>query len=373
LVLNPAAPNAPVNGSLVFLNMPPVTNRGYMAPFSDRINLFHKKGAIGVISALRTYRIPGHQVYGSIGLNFYIPVGYVSRELYDYALSLGKTNITVQFYGYDPNPWAVVEDGPGYLAFTILICGLFFINSCLSGYRLAMWIYVKQRVDISLGFVCLSLEFLCNVIRTIGVILWGFHNNYYIPNVNVMFTIPWCLTSITLILIVFFWLDLTADPFYHGKFLGIMKIPAGVFIVLIIGLEIMNNSVRLSGVLEDGYTPVVIGIYSSVLGIITLFTFFAAFRILKPAQKNSQENKKKLVRITKRIVIAGIFTLCGVITFCVFYDTTTQYTPVGMCLTWTALYLFFGLQSLALIMIFSVPKQKDNTSSSLKETKEQSE
>jgi hypothetical protein len=274
----------------------------------------------------------------------------VAREMIDYAIKTNSTNVT--FHGWDPNPWTFTRAGPGYIIFSIVTGFLYLFNVVLSGYRIGNWIYVIKGVDYTIGFLCLGLEFLCNVARILQIIFYGTYNNYLLSGVSVLITLPFCITLITSIIIVFFWLDLTSDPFYHGKFLGIMKIPAGVFIGICFVLEIISDVIR--NVTQIDFINYIIYFYGVSLALVAIFNFIAAYRVL---QSLKRDTKKKLRKIIYRIIASGISTLLGVAILFSFLHPTINWTPNGWLLSWFFLYFAFWLQSTLLIFIFQVPKK----------------
>jgi len=368
LILNPTN-DVNITGHLVYLQMAAYNSIAYMSVFSDKCNSLQARGAIGIISAPRTDRLPGYNSYGPIGAAFSIPCGVVPQPAIVFARTQGK-NVTFNFYGYDPNPWAELQEGVWYIIFCIVCAGGYFFNVCLAGYRLVKWMIVKKGIDYNIGFGCLALEWLCNLLRVIQFPFWGLYNNFLIPGIDVLYTIPWCLTGVTSIIIVFFWLDLTSDPLYHGKFMGIMKIPAGIFIVGLITTEITFDVLRQVG---TDYQKDLLIIYAFTHLLVVTVNFIAAYRILMPFNKNV-ETKKKIRKIVYRIIGSGIATIPGVILFLFFaLDPQIQATPIKRGFTWFFLYFLFFLQSLLLILIFKVPKKPTFGSSSGKDTKETKE
>jgi hypothetical protein len=364
LIINPSVPGGTINNSLVYVTMASHNSIAYMGPMSNTINSLHLKGAKGIISSLKTDRIPGSNSFGAVGANFKLPVGVVPKAAIDFARTQGP-NVTVIFYGYDPNPWAPLEDGVGYIMYSFWIAVLYFINTIFSGYRLVRWIIVKRGIDYSIGFGCLALELLCNSLRVIQFIFWGLHNNLLIPHIDMLYTIPFCITTVTSIIIVFFWLDLTTDPLYHGRLMGIMKIPAIIFIIVCIGLEIGCDVIRATG--STDYASIVILFYGTSLLLIVVINYIAAFRILFPCGK-AEETKKRLRKVIYRIIGSGVATIFGVIVWYIFLDPRVQFTPAGKGTMWFLLYFFFFVQSFLLIMIFKVPKESDTDSD--RETKQ---
>jgi len=174
-----------------------------------------------------------------------------------------------------------------------------------------------------------------------------------------LYTIPWCITSVTNMIIVFFWLDLTSYPLYHGKFMGIMKIPACLYGLGLIVMEIYFDVSRTLGIEFSGIiTPV----YATAFLLVVIINFIAAYRILRPFDK-TVETKKKIRKLVYRIVGSGISTLFGCIVLYSFAIPGVQDTPIRKGFMWFLLYFFFFIQSLLLIMIFKVPKLKKTTGS----------
>jgi len=368
-ILSPT-PTTNITGRLTYILIPPANSLGYMKPFSDLINKYHhQNGAIGILAAPKTiYRVPGSNTYAAVGIDYTLPVGVVYRSTIDYVRALGKNvTISVIFYGYDENPWATLEDGVGLIMFSLVTILLYLFNTVFAGYRLAMWIWVKRGIDPNIGFLCLSLEWLCNLLRVIQLFFWGVHNNFRIPYIDILYTVPWCITSVTAVIIVFFWLDLTSDPLYHGKFMGIMKIPAGIFIFGLIVIEVFFDVWRTFG---REFTGIISAVYGSALMFIVIVNFIAAYRILRPFDK-TVETKKKIRKVVYRIVGSGLATIFGCTVLYCFQIPNSQDTPVTKGVMWFLLYFFFFLQSLLLIMIFKVPKDKKGASSnSGKDTKD---
>jgi len=155
-------------------------------------------------------------------------------------------------------------------------------------------------------------------------------------------------------------LDLTSDPFYHGKFLGVMKTPALVFIILLSLYEITMDVARsYTDQIDMGYTS--ISFYLGMNICLTVFNFVAGYRILKNLhmQKN---NKKRLTLIIRRIFYSGFGTMFGLVIMTIGLTPANEY-PFGVALLWFFLQISFWLQSLLLITIFQVPKKKKEISS----------
>jgi hypothetical protein len=264
-----------------------------------------------------------------------------------------------------------------------VLCGipglLFLFNSILSGYYIGKWIYTIKRVDWNIGFVCLSLEWIGNVIRVLEMILYPTHNNFKLIGADVLITLPMCITLISGILIVFFWLDLTTDPFYHGKFLGVMKIPAFIFMFICMVIEISLDIARNSTDQID-FIMAIIGFYTLIHLFVVLFNFIAGYRILRTLKKQIKI-RKSLIMIIHRIIYSGMATMLGilVLVLCTF---PLFLVPLGSSILWLCLQISFFFQSIFLITIFQKPKNKKKsrdtssaiqskeTTSSAKETTE---
>jgi len=263
----------------------------------------------------------------------------------------------VTFMGWDPNPWEIILVGSGYIIYWVLLMILFLFNVCLSSYKIIRWIIIRKGIDLRIGFICLSLECICNIIRVIQMIIMPFYNYYHLTGADILITLPACLTMITALLVVFFWLDLTSDPFYKGKFLGIMKIPALIFIILCFIFEIVSDILRIY--ITINLLEAITSFYTIILAIISIFEFVAAWRIFK-ISKNKMKSKKRI--ITYRIIWSGVMTMFGVIMLVIFRTPVTEF-PINYAIVWFFIYVSFFVQSLLLITIFQEPKIQNYTTS----------
>jgi len=369
-----------VSGRIAYVTLASQSSYAWMSSMNKAINALDQRGAIGIISArTKDERLPGWASYGSVALDFKLPHGSIIKSAFEYSKAYAKTlppnqTIPIIFYGYDPNPWGHLEDGVGFILWMISLEMLFMFNIVFSGSLLIRWIIAMRGIDLTIGFFCLSLEFLTNTMRFVQIFLWGIHNNFNIPLIDILVTIPFCLTDITTIIITFFWLDLTTDPMYHGKFMGIMKIPATIIILALIGVEISGIIIKINGTDFQAY---IMYFYGSILLLVALLNGIAAYLILQPFNKTN-ETKKKIRRISQRIIGSSVASIGGVVIFFMFSQPENLLRPDQKGSLWWFLYFFFFLQSLLLILIFKVPKTKPvSTSSSNKDatkaTKENSE
>jgi len=341
---------------------------------SGQINGAQARGAIGALTADRSPRLPGFCNWGNVGANFKLPTANMHISAYNYAYALFKQNasipIQVTFFGYDNDPWATIGTGAGFWIFEVLVVAMYLVNACLAFYRISGWIWEKKGIDLTVGFGCLALECIVNTIKVIQSIFWGTFNNFSIPNIDLLLTWTWTLTIIIAIWVTFFWLDLTSDPFYHGKFMGIMKYPAIVLCLGVIAAEIAFDSLRTSGKDYLSYLNI---FYASILMSIAIINLIAAYRILGPFSK-TPETKKKVRKIIYKIVGSATASVLGCIVYFCFLYPPVQWNPANRGSTWFFLYFCFWIQSLLLILIFKVPKSSvSSTGSKVKGTKETKE
>jgi len=358
--------NSNVTGRIVWLDGPSYNTLAYIKPFKMKIDILAQKGCVGVITCYKLLNIPGFLIIGSVGANFALPVGMVPYDVYPYFNSVGeRTNIT--FINWDPNPWEIVEEGPFYMAITGIIFGLFFFNFVFSACLIGKWIYVLKKIDLNIGFISLLLECVCSIIRMIEMVLSPLRGNFQLPSLDILFTFPACLTVITSILIIFFWLDLTSDPFYHGKFLGTMRKPAFVFIFVLSLYEISMDMARsLTDQIDMAYTT--ISFYLGMNIILTFFNFVAGYRILRTIKIKGKERLKLIIR---RIIYSGFATVFGLVIMTIGLTPANTY-PFGVALLWFLLQISFWLQSVLLITIFQVPTKKKERSSTTKQLQTES-
>jgi len=223
------------------------------------------------------------------------------------------------------------------------------------------WIYtLRDKFEINIGFSCLVLEWICNLLRVIQSILTPLHNNFRLPFVDILYTLPICLTLITSILIVFFWLDLTSDPFYQGKFLGVMKIPAIIFVSFLLTIEIVFDCVRAFTTYD--FMHLIVGCYIILHLIVVIFNIVAGYRILQSLKRQS-DGKMKLRIIIRRIILSGIVTILGIVIFGLILSPLVNY-PIPAMILFFLLFGSFFLQSILLITILKIPKHRESMSSS---------
>jgi len=358
-VVSPGIPGTPtevnVSGRVAYVTQSRLNSIAFMSLMNKVIWGLNGRGAIGIIAALGILeRVPGLASYGSLGLDFKIPCGVVYKSTIDYARTVAKNKtIPFIFYGYDHNEWGDIESGYGYVLFTLFLALCYLFNTCLAGYRFFCWI--REKFEFSIGLLCIFLEFICNLLRVIAICLYGMHNNFLIPHVEILFTFPWSIADITTILITFFWLDLTADPLYHGRFMGIMKIPAAILIVALVAFEVAVDVLRTRG--NDMIHIIATYFYASILAFVALVNLLAAYKIIKPFSKG-RETQKKIKKIVLRIVGSCLASIMGLVVYASFSAPEATLYPRNKISLWFFLYFFHFLQSLLLILIFKVPKEK---------------
>jgi len=217
-----------------------------------------------------------------------------------------------------------------------------------------MWFRNKNADKKALGFICLCLEFTNALVTLIKALIYPLYNLWHLPYADIIFTPHLAITLISSVLVVFFWLDLTTDYLYHGKFLGKMKKPAIVFILLIIVLEITEIAVRCIYPVDT--LTICSAIYGSLHVIIVIFYIVAGKKVL---QNKNVSKKTKITKITKKIFGSAAATLFGVIGFIMVISPATGY-PAMFITMGTIIYVSYWLQSFLLMLIFKPPKPSQN-------------
>jgi len=263
-----------------------------------------------------------------------------------YVLTRTTPSVNFTFYGWDPNPWDSVFSGAGFKVIQALMIIMFTFNVLLASYQLTLWI--KYNAPLTIGLLCLITELIVNILRVIQVIINPLYNIYNLKLVDILTTITICLALISSILVVFFWLDLTSDPFYHGKFLGIMRKPALGFIGFSICFELICDFVRIS--LSFPYIVIFISaFYLLAHGVVSIFYFVAAARILK------SHLEERIQRVSYRIIASGICTFFSWV-FLILFWTPVATNPIPYAVMWFLLLVTFFLQSYMLIIVFKIPR-----------------
>jgi len=274
-------------------------------------------------------------------------VGMVHKSAMDYSRELHPAiTMNFSFSEWDPNPWKITQSGASYIAFSVITGIMFFYNSIYCGYYL---VKSYQKFGVVLAFICLSLEWLCNVLRVIQIILFGMHNNFLIPGVDILVTLTMCMTLITSIIISFFWLDIIVDPNYRGKFFGRLKFPILIFILFCLGVEISLDIRRHVSTQEFWYFLVLF--YAGVFTVVSGVNFVSAWYIQK--KFNGETTIRR--RIVPYIIASGITALFGVVILLLFLSPLVWY-PVGLSVLWFLLYFYFFVQSRLNIYLFKCRK-----------------
>jgi len=265
-------------------------------------------------------------------------------------------NIT--FNSWDQNPWDIVFrlDRMGW--FMGYIGLISFANICYALYRIFLW-WRSDNFDYhSIGFICLSLELLNNILILLKSLIYPIYNVHILPYADILLTPQLAVTVISSILVVFFWLDLTTDLFYHGNFLGMMRKPAMTLIGCIVIMEIITNTVRC---LVDVDSATILSATYAVLHIgIAVFYFVAAKRILSDEVFSE---KKKLITVTKKVVYSASATMLRACCFLVILSPAGN-LPLGLTVVVGILYTSYFLQSLMLLWIFNPPNSNSSKTKS---------
>jgi len=262
---------------------------------------------------------------------------------------------------WDRNPYDSVYQSPTFIIYRILLPLMFCLTSSLAGYKIILWISQMKQFKLSIGLVCLCLELVANLIRIISGVVYPSYNCYLIFGVETFISLPVMLTILVAILVIFFWFDVTLDPFFHkqGKCLGILRIPAIVIVTSFIVMEICETVIR--DVIQTDIWLYIMAIYLAAHILISIFYFIAAYKILNIAKTSIEE--RKLIFITKRICLSGGAVLCLAVALLLIYTPATS-KPVSYAIVWFIIHMCFFCQSLSLISIFTPPKSKKVSSSS---------
>jgi len=259
------------------------------------------------------------------------------------------------FLSWDYNPWEPVFNGIGFIIYRSSIFLMFIGNVVFSCYKIIKWRFIRGELNLSIGLICLFLEVACNSIRAIIGIIAPTYNIYSLPNYDTSMSVSFCISLITGILVIFFWFDVTIDPFFHknGKCLGFMKIPTIAFICFLILLEVVTSVAR--SFIKFDVIMYVLVIYIALYLLIGIFYFIAGWRILVISKDSIV--KPKLRSITHRIVWSGVFNILAGISM-ILVTTPLTYSPLPFVMCSGAFYVTVFIQSLILITIFSPSGKK---------------
>jgi len=344
-LVNWESPN--VTGKFVYIEFPIYVTPVFLKPYSDKIQNVYERGAVAVFTYASTNRRElGYNTLGILYSDFPITVSIIPYDSSFEILGLGaEANLT--FIDWDTNTWVAVTQGPGYIIYVALLFIMDFTNVVLSTYIL--WLKFRFKPVLSVAFISLCLESVSNTIRVIQAIIYPWYNVYLIPAVDITLTLPMCLTLITGLLVIFYWFDLTSDPFFHkrGKFLGMMKRPVIIIATILVLFEITLDLLR--NLVTFDVVEAVLLSYTIIHGIIAVFYFVAAWKMLDFGKFS--ETKKFLRVITERIICIGLAAILSLICISLILTPAT-FTPIGFVTVWFIMLFSFSLQSFLLITIF---------------------
>jgi len=149
--------------------------------------------------------------------------------------------------------------------------------------------------------------------------------------------------------------------------MGMMKVPALVFIFICFASEISLNILRSITDQVDFYYPI-IGLYSIIQIMVAIFNTIAGYRFLRSLKQT--ECRKRVKMIIWRIILSGIIYI---ISFFIMVSARQFDSPLTLVLFWLSLQILWFLQSILLITIFTVPKKKTETEETSKEHSTQKE
>jgi len=235
---------------------------------------------------------------------------------------------------------------------------LFLANLLLASWKMWTWVKTLGRAELSIGLVCLCFEWSANFLRTLQSLLWPSFNMFTLSGAELLLTLSGCLSLIASILVIFFWFDLTEDPFYHekGKFLGVLKIPAIAVCSSLLMIELLVDILREYVEFDSNF--VCTTLYAVFHVTVAIFYFVSAKKILSVLDVNNNTNKKKIIEVTYRIVGSGVATILASILL-IFNATSLCYDPTRARIIWFFMDVMLFFQSLSLILIFKLPNANE--------------
>jgi len=314
---------------------------------------------------------PGKYICQST-FRFAITVGNVGKDFENY-LKTQNFIANATFVSWDANAWDILYPGPLNVVYAVILVPLFSLNVVLASYKVYNWIKSVgwEKLKISIGLSCLILEWLASFMRILNAIFMpAFLNLYKIHGIDLLITVPLCLSMISAILLIFFWFEITTNPFARGKksgFLGKLKIPCIILSVLFILVEIFLDIFRTILFFFDMQSVLII-CYFVIHALVAILYFVAAYRIL--AITNKSADKQRLRSITYKIVASGIATVF-VTFFMILFLADAVSAPLGQYFNMqlSGIALFF--QGFFVILIFE-PIKRNSDSSALKKSSKSS-
>eukprot|EP01125_Pyxidicula_operculata_P012318 TRINITY_DN4041_c0_g1_i2.p1 TRINITY_DN4041_c0_g1~~TRINITY_DN4041_c0_g1_i2.p1 ORF type:complete len:433 (-),score=27.79 TRINITY_DN4041_c0_g1_i2:85-1383(-) len=297
-----------------------------------------------------------------------IPIFSISEEAYSflYLSAYNGTNITI--IDFEFNQWEEWTTGDAYIATVSVLgtyCGLILLFNVYSVYMLV----VNGNFIFNVGTICVVIELIDNLVRLPAIVndLYGYRADAFS---NILFTSCMMLTTVTTVLLIVFWQDITSkisNKIYTFLNPTSLRIAIGLSIGLLV-LEVVNNIVfAFVSVYDSKYR---VAIYSVFAVILSTYYFYVSYKVVKQLNTLSISNRRK-IRATKmiiKIVVCGAFHyVCSISAF--FAVIFGSYYPVAWVMCVVTAYVSILTISLIKLLLFTTTKQKTSSSSENNSTK----
>eukprot|EP01125_Pyxidicula_operculata_P005407 TRINITY_DN1927_c0_g1_i1.p1 TRINITY_DN1927_c0_g1~~TRINITY_DN1927_c0_g1_i1.p1 ORF type:complete len:437 (-),score=35.48 TRINITY_DN1927_c0_g1_i1:138-1448(-) len=296
-----------------------------------------------------------------------LPIFSIPNKVYSFLdpLATNGTNITV--VNFDDNKWEEWTAGASYTivtSITSVYCTAVLLYCLYSLYALIK----NGNFILKVGTVCICIETLHMLVRLLSIIddMYGYRSDQFW---SILFTLPTMLSTITTILLIEFWQDMTSkitSKIY--KFLGphSLKIAIGLSASMV-AFEVLNNIIfAFVSVYDSKYRVAIYAVFA--LGLSTYY-FFVSYRVVKQLNMLSIPNRRK-IRATKmivKIVACGVLHYTSAISSFLAVLIGSFYPEAWVIFVFLAYFSVISV-SLTKLLLFTNSKSKSKSSSASSES-----
>jgi hypothetical protein len=337
-------------------------------PIENSLRNIQSRGAVGALVQSRQDLPPGRNMYYVTGENtddITLVAGDIWFQDYNTVRDLLNASqngtLTISISGFDENRWETVVGAPGMIAWQVLLAA---IHVATLIFTIVMFVFSVKQQGCRLNVV----QFIC-ISEALGLMIRGAYicvdplfihriTHYTASQVLITFSFPFGMA--TNFLVIFYWQEvlskrrtkLTVSPFLERL--------KPLFIVVIIVLFILDLAGGLTRGLDlPAFSTVVIAnaaVYNVALLVMSIWIFLTyrkTSREFIKTKRNLSTKDKKLQRISRLIMLSGIFNLLVVVSALCILIRPLYWSPVGFYTIWFVTYTFFTARGFIQILVIT--------------------
>jgi hypothetical protein len=391
-LVGPVDWNFDFTGQLAFSNETDLTNKiVLMRSFrsdQEEARKFSAMNPLGLISMTlslpRDYDFPGFPAYNWDGTNtrdLNLPMVIVSARsaytLLDYVAKY--ETVMVRITSNDPNPWGDMLESGAMVTYSVILPIV--IGSCLifAVFKQVMWIR-RRGFQKSIPQTVLWFEIVANIIRLLGAAVDPLQSRTIYPFIlsQMLFTLSWPFSVVSVLLISFYWHELFAKVNVTiNAYLDRLKIVFWVIFGVLLGLECALAITRGVGfganvfIIVSGVMYIVVVIGTVIFFAITGIRLFKALKKTNRALSDPEKRMRKLKRTSDFIWMSASALLLWAIGVAIGGLSVLFYIPYGFFSIWFIGNLLLTFLSFSQIFALQVPRAEKSSAMSSNSTSKQ--